>query len=216
MKTFTTLFTSLNVGALGTALCLLSSAGTLSAQDAQPPENAGPPPGNFGPPPGNFDPAQMRQRMIERMREQLAVTDDAEWKAISDRVAKVMDARRSLGGLGGPGGGMGFFGPGGPPMRERPAGAPPGGADAGPGQFRQGPGGPQGPGGFNREPSPELDALRKAIQAQAPAAEIKAKLADLRAVRAKKEADLASAQEELRQLLSVRQEAVAVTLGLLK
>lgn len=203
------MFASFNVGVLGVALSLLSGLATLQAQDAPPADNSGPPPGNFGPPPGNFDPAQMRQRMMDRMREQMAVTDDAEWKAISDRIAKVMDARRALGGMGGPGGGMGFGGP--PGMRERPAGGP----GAGPGQVREG-GGPQGPGGFMREASPELDALRKAVQAQAPNAEIKAKLAELRAARAKKEADLASAQDELKQVLSVRQEAVAVTLGLLK
>jgi hypothetical protein len=37
----------------------------------------------------------------------------------------------------------------------------------------------------------------------------------VRAARKKKEAALAQAQEDLRQLLSVRQEAIAVTLGLL-
>src|SRR6478672_4731263 len=57
---------------------------------------------------GNFDPEQMRQRMMERTREQLGVTNDDEWKIISERVEKVMAARREVpGGFGG-----GFFGRG--------------------------------------------------------------------------------------------------------
>jgi len=54
------------------------------------------------------------------------------------------------------------------------------------------------------------------IGSKAPASEVKAKLADLRAARQKKEADLEKAQKELREILSTRQEAVAVMLGLLK
>jgi hypothetical protein len=122
--------------------------------------------------------------------------------------------------MGGPGG-FGFpGGPGGPPPPqggERGSdGFGPQGAPEPPGGFRGGPGGPGGPGGFNRESNPELDALRKAIDSKASPEEIKAKLAQLRAARTRKEADLEKAQEELRQVLSVQQEAIAVTLGLLK
>ena len=99
----TTLFNARTIGALGSAASLLLGAVNLRAQD--------------GPPPSNFDPAQMRQRALERMREQFGVEDDSEWKAISERLEKVMQARRELGGGGGPGG-MGFpggrGGPGGP------------------------------------------------------------------------------------------------------
>jgi len=217
---------SIIIGALGSATWLLLSAGNLPAQDR--------------PPQGNFDPAQMRQRMAERMREQLDVKDDAEWKAISDRIEKIMQARRSLGGPVGPAG-VGFIGgragaggpggPGGPPPQDRPGrpegfGRPDGGPERAPdaarggrpepGGFRNAPGGPGGPGGFVREASPEMEALRKALDSDAPAAEIKAKLAELRAARKQKEADLEKTQDELRQILSPRQEAVAVTLGLLK
>jgi hypothetical protein len=45
---------------------------------------------------------------------------------------------------------------------------------------------------------------------------VKAKLATYRASTKQKEAQLEKAQEELRQLLSVKQEARAVLLGLLK
>jgi hypothetical protein len=67
---------------------------------------------------GNFDPAEMRQRMLERTREQLEITDDAEWKALEPLITKVGEARmatfggfRGMGGRGGgPGGGGGGFG----------------------------------------------------------------------------------------------------------
>ncbi|MCX8108104.1 MAG: hypothetical protein N3G20_04800, partial [Verrucomicrobiae bacterium] len=72
-------------------------------------QQAGPGRGDRGDRP-QFDPEQMRQRMMERMRERLEVKDDAEWKAIEDRLQKVMDARREAGGFGGMG--MGMFGRG--------------------------------------------------------------------------------------------------------
>jgi hypothetical protein len=220
---------SVLTGALGTAAWLVVSTGNAQPQDR--------------PQPGNFDPQQMRQRMTERMREQFDVKDDTEWKAISERIDKVMQARRSVGGAGGPGG-FGFpggragqggpdapDGQGGPPQQGGQGGPdgfgpPPGDAQGAPGQspdnpqrpggMRNSSGGPGGPGGFGREPNPELDALRKAIENKASAAEIKSKLADLRAARKQKEAELEKAQDELRKILSARQEAVAVTLGLLK
>ena len=151
---------------------------------------------------GNFDPEQFRQRMMERYREQMDVKSDDEWKVLETRIEKVMDARRQAGGPGGPGG-FGFGGRG--PRRG-------GGdnADAAGG----GTGGNQRP-RFGGEPSPEVEALQKAIEAKAPNDEIKAKLAKVREARKAKEAKLAEAQEELRKVLSVRQEASAVMAGLL-
>ncbi len=63
--------------------------------------------------------------------------------------------------------------------------------------------------------SPEFEALRKAIQANASSAELKAKIAEVEAARAKNRADLEQAQAQLRQVLTARQEAIAMTLGLL-
>jgi hypothetical protein len=177
-----------------------------------------------GPPQGGFDPQQMRQRMMQRVREQFEVSDDSEWKIISERLTKVMDARRAANSGPGPGG-FGFFGVpgGGPPPnfgggQGGPGGPPPNGDNSnGPGGAGPGgppPGGP-GPGVVNREPNPELEALQKAIEAKAPSAELKAKMAELKAARAKKQADLEKAREDLRQVLSVRQEAVATMMGLL-
>ena len=42
---------------------------------------------------GNFDPAQMKERALTNIKEQMEVTDDAEWKVLSDAIGKVMDAR---------------------------------------------------------------------------------------------------------------------------
>ena len=174
----------------GASLTLCLGTGPLMAQDQQPPQRQGR---------GNFDPEQARQRMMERYKEQLGVTDDAEWKLISERIEKVTTARREVG-FGG-GGGFGRGGRGGP---------------GGPGG---GPGGDQAAAArraFGGEPSPEAEALQKAIDAKAPADELKAKLAKLREARKAKEAKLETAQEELRKVLSVRQEAAAVLAGLLK
>lgn len=197
-----------SLGALSVATTLFLNASAAQAQ-----ERPGGPGG-----PGGFNPEQMRERMLERLRESFDVKDDAEWKLISERIAKVMDTRRAAGGMGGgPGLGGGPGGPGG--QRGFGGGRPPGGDDAGGpngGRPPQGERGQGGPGGFNRQADPEAEALQKSLEAKAPTEEIKAKLAKLRDARRAKEALLDKAQEELRQILSGRQEAVAVAAGLLK
>jgi hypothetical protein len=134
---------------------------------------------------GNFDPAQAQERMLTNLREQFAVTDDAEWKLIADRITAVSDLRRATAAGGGFRGGQGGQGGGG------------------------------GRGGRGAAASPEQDALRQAITDNLPDAEIKSRLAHLRDVRKANEEKLTKAQEELRAVLSVRQEAVAVMAGLL-
>ncbi len=201
-----------SIGVLGAAAWLLAGTVNSGAQD-QPPQG-----------PGNFDPAQMRQRMEQQMRERFEVTDDGDWKLISERINKVMEARRAGGGFGGPGGfGGGFMrppggqgGPGGPPgsNQQDAGGPPPQGGGPGGGGFGPGPGGPGGL-GFARQASPEVEALRKAIESKASAQELKARMADVQAARAKNQATLKKAQQDLRDVLSVRQEAIAVSMGLL-
>ncbi|MCI0537448.1 MAG: hypothetical protein L0Z50_19710, partial [Verrucomicrobiales bacterium] len=71
-------------------------------------------------------------------------------------------------------------------------------------------------GGFRGEQLPEAEALQKAIDTKSSSDEIKQKLAKLREARKEKEAKLEKAQEDLRKVLSVRQEGSAVLLGLLK
>jgi hypothetical protein len=138
---------------------------------------------------GNFDPAQMQQQQMERLREQFEVTDDAEWKLISDRITAITEVQQAA-----RGGGAGGFGGGG---RGGQAGAAGGG------------------GRGNRGGNVELTALRQAITDKLPEAEIKARLDRLRESRKTSEEKLIKAQEDLRAVLSVRQEAVAVMSGLL-
>jgi hypothetical protein len=134
---------------------------------------------------------QMQQRMMTYFRDRLAVTNDEEWKVIEPRVTKVLQLRMAtlgdtMGGMGGMRGGNG--GQGGGARRGFP--------------------------GFG-QPSPEAQALQKAVDDKAPAAEIKAALAKLREARKRKDAELAQSQDELRQILSTRQEAIMVSMGLL-
>jgi hypothetical protein len=150
---------------------------------------------------GNFDPAQMQEMMMTRYRESLEVTDDAEWKLVAERITKVTTARQAVPqGRGGFGGG-GRGGRGG----QQPAdGAAPQGGRRG------------GGGGFGGTPNPDMEALQKAIEDKAPADDIKAKLAKVRASTTAANAALDAAQAELKKVLTARQEAIAVTLGLLK
>jgi hypothetical protein len=148
---------------------------------------------------GNFDPEQMRQRMLERYKERLEVKSDDEWKIISERIEKVMTAQRDAR--------MGGFGGG---RRGGPGGGDNATADS------NNNGGRRNRGGFGGEPSPEAEALQKAIDDKASSDDLKAKLAKVRDSQKEKEAKLAKAQDELRKVLSVRQEANAVLMGLLK
>jgi hypothetical protein len=188
---------SLVLAGASALLCLGLNQTGLAQQD----NAGGPPPGR-----GNFDPAQFRQRMMDRLKEQLEVTDDAEWKAMEPLVQSVMDARMAS--MGGMGRGM-FGGPrrgGGNGGGAGGAGGAGGGAD----QPRRGGGGP-----FGQPPSPEAEALQKTIDAKAPKAEVKAAIEKYVASRKAKQAELEKAQEDLRKVLTTRQEAIATLNGLL-
>jgi hypothetical protein len=63
--------------------------------------------------------------------------------------------------------------------------------------------------------SPEQEALRSALDDNLPDAEITSRLARLREVRKQNEATLDKARDDLRAVLTVRQEAVAVMAGVL-
>lgn len=153
-----------------------------------------------------FDPAQMRQMMEQRMKEQLGANDQ-EWKVLGPRVMKVQELGRQTGG-GGRGGMMMFGGPGG---RRGQQGAQPGGPGGG------------GPGGQPGAPQRELTAVEQAAEqlstlldntAAAPE-DIKKQLTALRAAKEKAKQELAAAQQELRKLATVRQEAQLVLMGML-
>lgn len=177
MKSLSHILTAAVVG-----LAVLCMAGSASAQPQGRPNRGGP---------GGFDPEQMRQRMMERFKEQLEITNDAEWQAIEPLVTKLMEARRDA-----MSGGMrGFMGRG-------PRGG--GGGDQG-NRPRFGP-----------EPSAAEQALERAIDSKASKDELKAAMAKVREERKAKEAAYKQAQENLRKVLSVRQEAIAVANGWLE
>jgi hypothetical protein len=133
---------------------------------------------------GNFSP----EAMMDNIKTQFGVTDDAQWAIISTRIQAVFDLRRANA----PGGGFGGFG----------------------GQRQRGQGG-QGGGGFQRQPNPEADALRQALTDNMPDAEIKVRLDHLREVRKQNATKLEKAQADLLAVLTPRQEAMAVMAGLL-
>lgn len=143
---------------------------------------------------GTFNPEEMQARMMSGLRDRMGITNDEEWGLISQRITAVSEARRAAGG-----GIGGFGGRGGPP---------PGGGDRG----GRGPGGPGGRGGSS---NPEMAALQQAIADNMPEAEIKSRLERMREARRNSETKVAKAQEELRAVLTVKQEAVAVMFGLL-
>jgi hypothetical protein len=176
----------------GMAVALILGAGHAFAQNDNGGNGGnGGGPGGFGGGRGNFDPAQFQQRIMDGIKEQLNFTNDTEWAAVQPLVQKVMDARREVG----VGGGMGrMFGRG-----NR------GGGDQGGGNRR---------GMFGGTPSPETEALQSALDANAPAAQIKDLLAKYRDSQKAKQAKLVAAQAELRGVLTVKQEAQAALLGL--
>jgi hypothetical protein len=151
---------------------------------------------------GNFDPAQARQRMMDRMKQQLEASDD-EWNALQPKIDKVMtlqrDARFGGGGFRGRGGGRGGNNPGG----NNPGGNNP---------------------AANNNPNQPQSAVAKAAQELRTTLEdksaspdaIKSKLTALRDAREKARGDLAAAQKELKEVLTQRQEAVLVESGFLE
>jgi len=181
----------------GVAAALMLGAGTVSAQN----DNGGGGGGGGGGFGGfrNMDPAQRQQMMMDRYRQELNFTNDADWSAVQPLVQKVMDAQRES--MSGRFGGMGRL------FRNRGGG----GGGGGGGGF----GGPGGGRGFGPPPSPEAETLQKAIDDNAPAAQIKDALAKYQASQKAKQAKLTQAQDDLRKVLSVKQEAQATLLGLL-
>ena len=169
-------------------LCLTALLGFALTTPALAQQAAGGGGGNNGGGGGRqFDPAQFRQRMIDNIKEKLGVTDE-EIKALQPKIEKVMTAQRDARAGGGFGGG-----------RNRGGNAP--AADAAP-------------------LSPAAEAA-KALQTvldnkDAKPEEIKAKLTALRDARAKAAEDLKKARAELTELLTQRQEAVLVEMGILE
>jgi hypothetical protein len=141
-----------------------------------------------------MDPQQiqqiMQQRMLDYFRQQLTVTNDDEWGVIQERLSKVMRLRMQA---------MFSNGAGMMAGMRRPGGGGQG--------FRA----MQGMG----QPDPSADSLRNALDNGAPNAQVKAALDKFRDSRKQKEAELSKAQDDLRSVLTVRQEATLVLGGML-
>lgn len=141
---------------------------------------------------------EFRKRMDDRMRESFGASEE-EWKVLKPRIDKVRELQRQ--GRGGFRGGF-MFGSGrgrgrrpGGDSRGRPEGAP------------------------EREQSQvekKTQALRSMLEDKAAGAQaIKAALTALRKAREQSAAQLAAAQKSLREVLTMRQEAQCVLMGLL-
>jgi hypothetical protein len=128
----------------------------------------------------------MQQRMSDSLRNQMGITNDIEWMLIEEKINAVKKAQTASLADSGMAEMMKLFGMGG--------------------------------GGFQTmlgRPSPASDVLRQAIESDAPKTQIKTLTARLKVVRKEKLTNLAKAQEELRALLTPRQQAIVTLAGLL-
>ncbi len=150
---------------------------------------------------GGFNPDEMRARLTERMRELLEVKNEDEWKLIYARIEKAQEAQREVRSLNGD-----FrllF------SRSGEQGGAPGGDQGG--RTRGSGGSP-----FGGTPNPDAEAFSKAVQNKAPTDELKQRMARVREARKNAEAKYDKAADDLRQVLTVRQEATLVAVGLIK
>ena len=138
-------------------------------------------------------------KILDAQRKAVDVTNDAEWALISPKLLKVVQlrmedhvvARRAVfDGILGPGGGSG------PPQAYQARMVSEGLLPVVPSDAAE-------------------EGLRKALEAQAPTAELDAAVAKVRAARQQRKADLIKAQSDLRNVLTPRQAAVLVLRGIL-
>ncbi len=139
---------------------------------------------------GGFDREQMRERMAQMMQERLGISEE-EWTVLSPKIEAVMELQRDTrgGGMRGAWGGRGG---------------------------QRGPGGPEG----DAEQSAVQQAQRSLAETlqneDATADEIDANLTALRTARAEAQEKLDSARAELKELVTARQEAMLVMMGMLE
>lgn len=183
---------------IATALCLVAPGLVVAQGQPRARQRANTPRGRMN----QGNPEATRQQMMQRMQQQLDASAE-EWQVIWPRLEKVVEltrqtSRRGLGAL-----------------QARPGGR------RGTGQQAQGPRRQaQRPrNNSNREPSPVQKAseeLRTLLgDASAGPDQVQAKLAALRQAREAAQQNLAQARTELQQVLSVKQEARLVLMGLL-
>ena len=191
----------------GVLLCIaaVSATGIVTAQAQR---RAGQRPGAARDRAVQRDPEAMRQRMMQRMQQQLGASE-AEWQVIQPRLQKVMELVRQT-------------------ERRGPSamGARPG-AERRPGQDRAAQEGQRQRGQMRRprgeanrqvsEVQKASDELRTLLGSESSTPEqVKAKLTALRELRAAARQKLAQARADLQQVLTVKQEARLVLMGLLE
>jgi len=146
-----------------------------------------------GGPGGGWDPAQMKERLMNNVKEQMGVVNDDEWKVIQAKLDPVLTKRmESMGGMGG-----GMFG----------------------GRGGRGRGDDNNEGGRPRGAVEQASRDLRTLLEDKNASEdqIKEKLTALREAREKSRAELAAAQKDLKEVLAPgRQEAVLVMSGFLE
>lgn len=172
---------------LGIAVCsVLAATLAFAAEDRG--ERQGPPGGRNGGR-GGFDQAAMQDRMLDRMKDRLEASDE-EWTIIKPRLKEVMTLTWNNSGMGS----MRFmFGRG---RRDNQ---------------------PQQSENATDPVQKASEELQNALEKESPsAAEIKAKLAALRGAKEKNKQQLVTAQQKLKEVLTVKQEAMLVMIGMLE
>jgi len=183
----------------GIAAALFCGGSSVFAQD-----NGGGNGGGGGGYRRNFDPAQMQQQFMDFARGYMNFTNDADWSAVQPLVQKVLDARRDT--SSGIGNGFRMM------MRSQRGDQQRGDQNGGDPNRRRGGG---FGGGMFGTPSAEYTALQNAIDNNAPAEQVKDLLTRYQAAQKAKQDKLKQAQDTLRSVLTVKQEAQATVLGLL-
>ncbi len=140
---------------------------------------------------GMRSPEERRERMTQRMKDYLEVKDEEQWKVLQPRLEKVMDLRQQTTGMAP---GMMMFGRG-----PRPDGGPEGEMD----RERN----------AVEKASDELQTLL--VPDKAEPEKIKAALTALRQAREQAQQELVKAQAELKEGLTLQQEAKLVLAGYL-
>jgi hypothetical protein len=150
------------------------------------------------------DPTQRAEMQVDSLRDSLAVTNDAEWDVISPRLLKVVqlksdDSMAEISRMMSPM--MAWMGAGAGGMGNNMRGL-------------AGMGGIAGVLGVQSDPA--ADALQQVLDGQGSVAQVKAALAKFRAAKQQKQAELAKAQDALKAVLSIRQEAALTLAGYLE
>jgi hypothetical protein len=176
----------------------------------------------------------MRQRMDARLKERLSATQD-EWETLAPKINTIRQLQMELRPPRpefGPGGTNGMRGRG---PNGNAQGGPGGPEDQGGLGGASGPGGPGGPGGpdSNARGGPDgggpgrqmgNSPVEKAVQhlnellrsPDSKADDIKAAVSKVREERAKAKGDLAKAQDDLKGLVTSKQEAILLAMGILE